>query len=68
MYACATAMFAVAMPLQKRAMNNTTRLCATPSSAMPAAVAAILQISTGRRPTRSDRRPQMGMNRNCISE
>jgi len=36
--------------------------------ARPAAVAAMLQINTGRRPMRSDSRPHTGMNKNCISE
>jgi hypothetical protein len=68
MYACATARFAVAMPLKTRAASSIGSVVAAPSNAIPAAVAAMLHSSTGRRPTRSDSRPQIGMNRNCMTE
>ena len=35
---------------------------------MPIAVAATLHMRTGRRPARSEMRPQTGTKRNCISE
>ncbi len=61
-------MLPVAMPLQMRAMKSQVRSGANPSTAIPIAEAAMLHSSTGRRPIRSDRRPQIGMNRNCITE
>ena len=61
-------MFAVAMPLQMRATKSQIRVGAKPSIAIPIAEAAMLQSSTGRRPTRSESRPQIGMKRNCMME
>ena len=61
-------MFAVAMPLQMRATNSQIKVGAKPSIAIPIAEAAMLQSSTGRRPTRSESRPQIGMKRNCMME
>ena len=61
-------MFAVAMPLNARAASNSSSDGAAPTNAIPTAVAAMLQSSTGRRPIRSERRPQIGMNRNCMIE
>ena len=68
MYAWATAMLAVAMPLHGARANSSASVGARPSAAMPTAEAAMLHSSTGRRPTRSESRPHSGMNRNCISE
>jgi hypothetical protein len=72
MYALAVPRFAVAMPPNARAANSQRTLCPhvrpPPSPAIASAVPAIDQTSTGLRPTRSERRPQTGTKKNCISE
>ena len=51
------------MPAKSRAREP-----ATPVRRLPAAVPASERISTGLRPTRSDRRPQTGAKRSCATE
>jgi hypothetical protein len=68
MYAWATAMLAVAMPLNARAASTSGSVGANPSRSIPTDDAKMLQSSTGRRPTRSDSRPQIGMKTNCMME
>ena len=62
------AMFAVAAPANSRETRRMAKVEAAPYIANASAVIAIETSSTGRLPIRSDRRPQIGANTNCMSE
>ncbi len=64
----AMAMFAVAAPANNRETRRMANVEAAPYIANASAVIAIETSSTGRLPIRSERRPQIGANTNCMSE
>ena len=68
MYACAVGMFAPAMPPTMRAMNSSGSDVATASVTYDRHEPSSPTRMMGFLPTRSDQRPQIGENRNCISE
>jgi hypothetical protein len=61
-------MLAPKKPASARAMKTVVRSRATANSAYESAPPASVTSSTGRRPTRSESRPHIGANRNCMNE
>ena len=64
----AMAMLAVAAPAKRREASSTAKLPARPYTRKARAVAKIEASSTGRRPIRSESRPQIGAKTNCMAE
>ena len=68
MYACAVGMLAPAMPPMMRATNSSGSDVASASPRYDRHDPISPTRMIGLRPIRSDQRPQIGENRNCISE
>ena len=66
--ACAVEMLPPDRPSITREANSTTNDPANPNNRYPTAEPASDSSSTGRRPQRSDSRPRIGANRNCMIE
>jgi hypothetical protein len=66
-YADATLTFAAKAPPNTRAAKIHGSELASPSASSESAVPATVISKTGRRPMRSERRPQSGANTNCAA-
>src|SRR6185369_2932335 len=68
MYACAVEMLAEAMPEKMRVAKSIATFEAKANVEKPRMLPKRLIIRTGRRPMRSESRPQIGEKRNCMNE